>query len=125
VVTQPLDDGQTPALAPDRDRRESSPSYLANGELTFLVERKGGVGRYQVVRRPAGGDSLQVLVSSERPIAYFAISPDGSHLAYIVTPAVGAGRDKPTSVFFFRGPGAVNFTQVPVQPGETLASPSL
>lgn len=125
VVTQPLDGGQTPALAPDRDRRESSPAYLANGELTFLVERKGGVGRYQVVHRPAGGDSLQVLVSSERPIAYFAISSDGSRLAYIVTPAAEAGRDKGTSVLFFRGPGAVNFTQVPVQPGQTLASLSL
>ena len=125
VVTAPLDSASEPAAPLARDRRESSPEYLANGELTFLVERKGGMGRYQVVRRPTGSDSLEALVSSERPISYFAIAADGAHLVYVVAPPGESDRSHGTSVLFYRGPGATTFTLVPLPAGETLASPAL
>ncbi len=125
VVTSPFDSASEPAAPLARDRRESSPQYLANGELTFLVERKGGMGRYQVVHRSAGSDSLEALVTSERPISYFAIAADGAHLVYVVAPPGDSDRSRGASVLFYRGPGATTFTLVPLPAGETLASPSL
>jgi len=123
VVTAPFDSASEPAAPLVRDRRESSPEYLASGRLTFLVERKGGMGRYQVVRRASGSDSLEALVTSERPISYFAIAADGAHLVYVVAPAGAA--DRGASVLFYRGPGGTNFSLVPLPAGVTLASPSL
>ncbi len=125
VVTRPLMETAEPTTPLAKDRRETAPRYLADGSLAWLVERKSGASRYQVVRRAAGSDSLTVLVASERPIGYFAIAPDGGRMAYVVTQPSDKDRSKNTATLYLRSSATAPFVPVPGQPAENLASPSL
>jgi TolB protein len=125
VVTRPLAATAEPTTPLARDRRETAPRYLADGSLAWLIERKSGPARYQVVRRAAGSDSLVVLVASERPIAYFAIAPDGGRLAYVVTQSSDKDRARGGALLYLRPSAGVPFATLPGQPAENLASPSL
>ncbi|HTO72337.1 MAG TPA: Ig-like domain-containing protein [Gemmatimonadales bacterium] len=125
VVSRPLMETAEPTTPLAKDRRETAPRYLADGSLAWLVERKSGPARYQVVRRAIGSDSLAVLVASERPIGYFAIAPDGGRLAYVVTQPSDKDRAKNTATLYIRASATAPFVAVPGQPAENLASPSL
>jgi uncharacterized protein YjdB len=121
VVTRPLGQAAEPTTPLARDRRETSPRYLADGSLAWLVERKSGPNRYQVVRRAAGSDGIAVLVSSDRPITFFAIAPDGGRMVYVIQ---GSDRAKGGASLFSRPSAGAPFAQLPSQPTENLASPS-
>lgn len=124
VVTRPLQQTAEPGTPLAHDRRETAPRYLADGSLAWLVERKSGANRYQVVRRAAGSDSIAVVVASERPIAYFAIAPDGGRVAYVIQVS-DRDRAKSSTTLYLRPSAGAPFAALPGQPAENLASPSL
>lgn len=120
VVTRAVAEATEPAAPLARDRRETAPRFLKDGSVAYLVERKSGDNRYQIVRRAAGSDSLAVLVGSDRPIAFFSIAPDGGKLVY-----VSSQPGRTSASLFLRPAAGAPFTALPGQPTENLASPSL
>jgi Tol biopolymer transport system component len=59
--------------------RESSPSYLPNGDLIFVVE-KGSKSR--LMRLPAGGATPMPLLEIDQPVVALDVSRDGERIAY-------------------------------------------
>ncbi|MEP6474805.1 MAG: Ig-like domain-containing protein [Gemmatimonadota bacterium] len=123
VVTRAMAETSEPTAPLARDRREGAPRFLHDGSVAYLVERKSGANRYQIVTRPAGSDSVAVVVASEKPITFFSIAPDGGKLVYVTT-QVG-DRTRPNGTLYLRPAAGAPFAALPGQPAENLASPSL
>lgn len=80
VYRMDLDGANQVNLTGTRER-EASPRYFPNGDLSFAgeVRRKG----WQVLRVPANGAPADTLVTDPNPIPYFALSRDGTRLAFV------------------------------------------
>jgi TolB protein len=102
-----------------KDRRETAPAFLPNGDLVYLLERRDGAVRYQVIRQAAAGGAKTPLVNSELPITYYSISRDGTMVAYVCK------AKKDGEYLFYLQPVAGGAAiSVPLQPGEKIASPA-
>lgn len=118
IFAIPFAGGAVRPVSASRDRHESQPGYLPTGELTWLQRRSNRDDPDQVLKQPAAGGLPVPLLSSPLPIAEYAISRDGTRLAWVTS-----GRP-PEITFQWRtlGPGAE--VRVRLAPGERITSPA-
>jgi uncharacterized protein YjdB len=77
--------------------KESSPQFLANGDLVYGAEqRRNG---WQVVRVTAGDTTRVVLATSAQPITTIALSREGDQLAMVAGRITDRGRGRAEFVF--------------------------
>ncbi len=75
-------DGTDQQIASAPEWRASSPAWFPDGRLGYLVEvRDGRTTHHIVVRRDLATGQDEQIASTGAPIANFAVSPDGRHLA--------------------------------------------
>ncbi|MEP6571489.1 MAG: Ig-like domain-containing protein [Gemmatimonadota bacterium] len=109
--------GQT-NMTLSKDRRETAPSFLPDGDLVYLLERRDGPTHYQVVRQTASGTKTP-LVESELPITYYSVSRDGTMIAYVCK-----AKKEGEYLFYLQPVAGGAAVSVPLQPGEKIASPA-
>jgi Tol biopolymer transport system component len=103
--------------------RESSPHFLPNGDLLYVSERGGRSKGSRVVRQGAGTAAPTQVLETEQPITSLGLARDGSKVAYVVGRLTDAARGKGQfSLFVQRMGGAPE--QIPLGPGEQVASPA-
>jgi Tol biopolymer transport system component len=117
-------DGTTQRRLTKGAARETNPRFARNGDLFYVVERGGGSKGSQVMRLTADGNLSQVL-QTEQPIAALALSREGDRLAYVVGQMRDAARGRVEfSLFLQVVASAAPPSNVPLQPGEQILSPS-
>jgi uncharacterized protein YjdB len=113
--------GESRRLTKTSDR-ESSPRYLPNGDLLFVVD-KGGSAR--VMRLPAGSAAAMPLLRIDQPVVAFDVSQDGERIAYVAGKLAEAGKGKSSLTLRIQALAAGSPPLlVPLQPGEQVMSPS-
>jgi uncharacterized protein YjdB len=102
--------------------RESSPRYLPNGDLIFVVE-KGSKSR--LMRLPAGGAAPMPLLEIDQPVVALDVSRDGERIVYVAGKLAEAGKGKSHLTLRIQ-PLAAGSTPmlVPLRPGEQVLGPS-
>jgi Tol biopolymer transport system component len=117
-------DGTTQRRLTKGAARETNPRFARNGDLFYVVERGGGSKGSKVMRLTADGNLSQVL-QTEQPIAALALSREGDRLAYVVGQMRDAARGRVEfSLFLQVVASAAPPSNVPLQPGEQILSPS-
>jgi hypothetical protein len=102
--------------------RESSPRYLPNGDLIYIVD-KGSKAR--LMRVPAGGSAPVQVAEIDQPVVALDVSRDGERLAYVAGKVAEAGKGKSQLTLRVQPlAAAVKPMLVPLRPGEQVSSPS-
>ena len=102
--------------------KESSPRYLPNGDLIFIVD-KGSKAR--LMRLPAGGTAATQVAEIDQPVVALDVSRDGERVAYVAGKLAEAGKGK-SQLSLRIQPLVANAKPmlVPLRPGEQVVSPS-
>jgi Tol biopolymer transport system component/uncharacterized protein YjdB len=115
-------DGSAPRRMTKTSARESSPHWLPNRDLLYVVERSKGSN---VMRLSAAGSEPVLLFETEQPIAALDASGNGERLAYVVGKIADARKGKSQLRFFLQGLGSRSAAiPVALRPGELILSPS-
>ncbi|MBA3496277.1 MAG: PD40 domain-containing protein [Gemmatimonadales bacterium] len=102
--------------------RESSPRYLPDGDLVFVVA-KGDKSR--LMRLPAGGAAAALVLEIDQPVLALDVSGDGKRLAYVAGTLAEGGRGKSRITLRIQPLAADGRpVLVPLRPGEQALSPS-
>jgi len=118
-------DGGTPrAVTSTSDRREIRPSYLPNGDLTWVAVRSDKREPDQLLRLPATGGNPVALVTTDLTISDYAVAPDGSRLVWVSSQPVERGRTGLEFGLEWRVLGSATGTGVRLVPGERITSPA-
>ncbi len=104
--------------------REASPRFFPNGDLAYIVDR-GGRGGSALVRQPAGSTVSAPLFEEAATIISFALSRDGTRVAYVTGRMAADSRGGTQFALFLRsltpvGPAA----PVSLGPAEQPVTPS-
>ncbi len=102
--------------------RESSPRYLPNGDLVFVVD-KGSKSR--LMRIPVGAAAAAQALEIDQPVIALDVSRDGERLAYVAGKLAepGKGTSRLTLRIQSLAAGSTPLL-VPLRPGEQVLSPS-
>ena len=109
-------------LTQTRDRNETFPHFLPNGDLVFLVERKEGNPHYQIVRMALGARTTTPIVTSDFAITTLGVSRDGESLVYVVSRVTDKSTGASEFSLFLQPIAGGSPVLVPLQPGERIAS---
>ncbi len=102
--------------------RERLPRWLPGGRLAWVVDR--GTSSSAILAGPAGGVAPVTLATSDRPVTGFAVSRDGSRLAWVSARSdAERGAGGFALVIQAATPGAAPAT-VRLRPGEQVQSPA-
>jgi uncharacterized protein YjdB len=103
--------------------REAAPRFFPNGDLAYVTE--GGNGGSRVRRLSPAAGTAATLVESEQQIPSFALSRDGTTLAYVAGRVTNASKGR-TQFSFLLQPAVVGAAGTPVRhlPDEQIVSPS-
>jgi uncharacterized protein YjdB len=102
--------------------RESSPHYLPNGDLIFVVERGNSA---RVMRLAAGTGSPQALLQIDKPVVALAVSRDGERIAYVAGKLSEPGKNRSQLTLRIQALAAGSTPLiVPLHPGEQVLSPA-
>lgn len=124
IYTVPIEGGQPVALTATRDRRETRPAYLPDGELTWVLARRDRKDPDQVLRQAATGGLPAALVTSELSLTDVAFSRDGSRVAWIASRPLERNRNLLEFTFQWRSLTSGAETSVRLLPGERITSPA-
>ncbi len=124
IYTIPLGGGQPVAVTTTRDRRETRPAYLPDGELTWVLARRDRKDPDQVLRQAAMGGLPAALVTSELSLTDVAFSRDGSRVAWITSRPLDRNRNLLEFTFQWRSLTSGAETSVRLLPGERITSPA-
>ncbi|MFI5234113.1 MAG: Ig-like domain-containing protein [Gemmatimonadales bacterium] len=81
--------------------KETSVAWFQNGDLAYATEAPSDTKGYEIVRLSAGTNQRSIVASSAYPIASFALSRDGTMVAYVtVEPNPGNKQQKTKTVFY-------------------------
>jgi hypothetical protein len=87
-----MPNGQPRRLTQTKER-ESSPRFLPDGSLVYVVEAGGRSKGSRVVRMVSGAAAPTPLLATDYPVLALDISPDGSRAIYVVAqPGSAKGR---------------------------------
>ena len=102
--------------------KESSPRYLPNGDLIFIVD-KGSKSR--LMRLSSGATAAIQVTEIDQPVVALDVSRDGDRLAYVAGKLAEAGKGK-SQLSLRIQPLIANAKPmlVPLRPGEQVLSPS-
>jgi uncharacterized protein YjdB len=116
-----IDGGEARRVTKTSDK-ESSPRYLPNGDLIYIVE-KGSKAR--LMRLAAGSAAPMQLAEIDQPVVALDVSRDGDRLAYVAGKLAEAGKGKSQLTLRVQplAPAAKPML-VPLRPGEQVLSPS-
>lgn len=102
--------------------RESSPRYLPNGDLIYVVERGNNA---RVMRLAAGTSSPLPLLEIDKPVVAFAVSRDGERIAYVAGKLSESGKGKSQLTLRVQALASGSApVLVPLHPGEQVLSPA-
>jgi uncharacterized protein YjdB len=102
--------------------KETSPRYLPNGDLIYIVD-KGSKAR--LMRLPAGSAAPVQVAEIDQPVVALDVSRDGERLAYVAGKLAEAGKGKSQLTLRVQPLGTVTKPMlVPLRPGEQVLSPS-
>jgi len=124
IYAIPIDGGQPVAVTTTRDRRETRPAYLPDGELTWVLARRDRNDPDQVLRQAATGSLPAALVTSELSLTDVAFSRDGSRVAWITSRPLERNRSLLEFTFQWRSLTSGAETSVRLLPGERITSPA-
>jgi hypothetical protein len=124
IYTVPIEGGQPVAVTMTRDRRETRPAYLPDGELTWVLARRDHKDPDQVLRQAATGGLPAALVTSELSLTDVAFSRDGSRVAWVASRPMDRNRNLLEFTFQWRSLTSGAETSVRLLPGERITSPA-
>ncbi len=102
--------------------RESSPRWLPNGDLIYVMEKGSGA---RLMRRAAGAASAAQLLQIDQPVVALDVSRDGERIAYVAGKLSEAGKGKSQLTLRIQPLAAGSTpTLVRLRPGEQVLSPS-
>ena len=119
-----MDGGVPTALTSTRDRSESRPAFLSDGQLAWVLPRSDKREPNQVLKETAPGGTPTPIFTSEATIVDIAFARDGSRVAWISSRPDDRNRNGLEFTFQWRAlPGGAE-TSVRLQPGERITSPA-
>ncbi|MEO8139728.1 MAG: LpqB family beta-propeller domain-containing protein, partial [Gemmatimonadota bacterium] len=124
VYIIPIDGGQPQPVTATRDRRETRPAYLPDGELTWVLARRDRKDPDQVLRQASTGGLPAALVTSELSLTDVAFSRDGSRVAWIASRPQERNHNLVEFTFQWRSLTNGAETSVRLLPGERITSPA-
>jgi uncharacterized protein YjdB len=102
--------------------RESSPRWLPNGDLIYLVEKGGGA---RLMRVAAGTTTPMQLLRIDQPVVALDVSSDGERIAYVAGKLSEVAKGKSPLTLRIQPLAAGGTpTLVRLRPGEQVQSPS-
>lgn len=107
-----------------RDRRETRPVYLANGELAWVLLRRDKHEPDQVQRQPPAGGLPATIVSSDLSVVDVAFARDGSRMAWVASRPQEHNRNAIEFTLQWRSLASGTETSVRLLPGERITSPA-
>jgi hypothetical protein len=124
ILVVPIGGGAPVAATNTRDRRETRPVYLANGELAWVLLRRDKREPDQVQRQPPAGGLPATIVSSELSVVDVAFARDGSRMAWVASRPQEHNRNAIEFTFQWRSLASGTETSVRLLPGERITSPA-
>ncbi len=124
IYVVPLDGGAAVPVTATRDRRETRPAYLPDGELTWVLVRRDHKDPDQVLRQAATGGIPAALVTSELSLTDVAFSRDGSRVAWVTSRPQERNRNLLEFTFQWRSLTSGTETSIRLLPGERITSPA-
>jgi Tol biopolymer transport system component len=105
--------------------RESSPQFLRDGALAYLVERREGNRTVmQVMKADLASGQTTPLTGAETKIAGFAVSPAGDLIALVQTPPGQERSRNPTYKVYIRTLGSGAPLAIPTGEREQMVNPT-
>ncbi len=117
-------DGSNQVNATGSPDRESIPGYFPNGDLAYVLERKAGPGRFQIIRQAQANGARTPIVSGETPIVYFAVSRDGERVAFATSRIVDKAKGTAEFMLFLQAVAGGTPIPIALGRGEQIASPA-
>jgi uncharacterized protein YjdB len=124
IFQVPIDGGAPVSVSNTRDRSESSPAYMSDGQLTWVLPRRDKREPDQVLRQAAPGSIPSPIVSSELTIVDVAFSRDGSRVAWIASRPGERNGNGLEFTFQWRALPSGAEVSVRLLPGERITSPA-
>ena len=115
-------DGSNQRRVTSTQLREAAPHFFPTGDLAWLVDRGGRAGS-AIVRQGAGATSAISLIESPATIVSFALSRDGTRIAWI-TGRIGAQSRSEFSLFLGSATPGAPAAEFPLRPGEQPVTPA-
>jgi hypothetical protein len=124
IFVVPIDGGAPAAATNTRDRRESRPVYLPDGELAWVLLRRDKREPDQVQRQPGAGGLPATIVTSDLTMVDVAFAKDGSRVAWVSSRPQERNRYGLEFTFQWRSLTSGAETSVRLLPGERITSPA-
>jgi hypothetical protein len=124
IFVVPLAGGLPSAATNTRDRRETRPAYLPDGELAWVLLRRDKREPDLVQRQPAPGGMPATILASDPTVVDVAVARDGSRLAWVSSRPMESNRNGLEFTFQWRSLTSGAETSVRLLPGERITSPA-